>query len=723
MTAATVTAENPRHRSWALTLLLALALVLAVRLSLTETLRETLAQKQNHLLAQADPSKYIDLPFVGPAATTAFASLTLLLTAGAAALGAAAGVLTAPRLTRWLLITAVGILGLFSAFAAANKFAAIVGLADLLTALAAGWSVGLLCHPRLAGARGRRLLIALCVAVLATWTAKGLLQRFVDQPDTLATFIKDKDDILRGQGITPGSPDAIAYENRLRSAEVTGFLTLANVTAAALVGLLTVLTGMLAALLTANLRRDKSAAPPPSTSDVPAWTIYTVAAAVLLLLGVWVLVMTYSNGGALMALFCCAAVAIGIALHRHVARFRRMLVACTGLVLVGGLVTIVAYGLHFDRLPSKSLLFRWYYWSAAVPLVHEHPALGIGLGNFGSYYTQFKRPAAPEDVIDPHSFFVRLAAELGLPATALIAILLVWTALSATRPRLELPAPPAAVPNTTNTLIAGTAFALAWWLLQYAIAGPYDVYFLLLAMINALIAAAAGISTFLILESWLPLERARALTLAALVGALGMFVYDQINMALVTGPVAMLLWVLLNLADADFPPSARRQPLGYAVAAIPALGGLATLLLVCLPTIRGTMPWDPAPQEFRFLAAMNARDPRAAAPALDQALDRAPRSMDLLRERIALRQRQHEPIADDLRRAFTLDRANARIRVAYALPPSDLPDAERARALWEALRFDQALAPDEPKRLSSEERQRVEAAARALDPQGKEAFK
>jgi hypothetical protein len=716
MTAAAI--ENPRHRTWAFTLLCALALIVALRLSLTETLRETLAQKQNHLLARIDPSKYIDLPFVGPAATTAFAGLTLLITAGAAALASAAGVLTAPRLARWLLITAVGVLGLFSAFAAANKFAAIVGLADLLTAVSAGWSVSLLCHPRLAGPRGRRLLIALFAAILATWIAKGLLQRFVDQPDTLAAFIKDRDEILRGQGIAPDSPSAVAYENRLRSAEVTGFLTLANVTAAALVGLLTLLTGTLAALLSANLRRDKAAAGESTSGDVPGWALYSVAAAILLVLGLWMLRLTYSNGGAAMGVLCCAAVAGGIALRRHVARFRRALIVLTCVVFAGGLLAVVAYGLHFDRLPSKSLLFRWYYWSAAVPLVQQHPMLGVGLDNFGSYYTQFKRPAAPEDVIDPHSFFVRLAAELGLPATLLIALLLVWTALSAVRPAPELPAPAGAPPNSANTLIAGTAFALSWWLLQYAIAGPYDVYFLSLAIINALIASAGGVSTFLILESWLPAERLRAITLAGVIGALGMLAYDQINMALVTGPVAMLFWMLLHLADADYPPAARRQPLGYSLAMIPAVAGLATLVLLAIPILRGTMPWDAAPFEYRFLQAMNTSDPRTAEAAVDDALARSPRAMDLLRERIALRQRLHEPIADDLRRAFSLDRANARIRVVYALPPSDLPDAERARALREALAFDAALAPDEPKRLSPEERQRVEEALRALDPQG-----
>jgi hypothetical protein len=713
MTTAAPDAPSPRLRRRAFVLLTALALVLAIRLSLTEVVRETLAQKQSHLLARIDPSKYIDLPFVGPAVTTGFAGLTLLLAAGAAALASAAGALSGGRIARWVLIAAVAILGWCSVLAAANRFAAVVGVSDLVAILAAGWAASLLCHPRLAGDRGRRLLVALFVAVLAAWVAKGLMQRFIDQPDTVAAFLKDKDQILRDQGIAPNSPSAVAYENRLRSAEITGFLSLANVTAAGLVGLLTVLTGVLAALVAGNARQRKDAA----TCDVPAWAIYAVAASALLVLGVWVLLMTYSNGGAAMGVPCCAAVAAGVFLQRFVARWRRVLVTLVALGFVGGMLAVVGYGVHFGRLPYKTLLFRWYYWSAGAQLVHDHPALGIGLNNFGSYYTSVKNAAAPEDVADPHAFFVRLAAELGVPAAVLIAVLVAWAMLSATRAGSAEESPPES-PRLVNVLVVAGVLSLAWWLAQYAIAGPYDVYFLALAILFAVLTAAAGTATFSVLAGALPSARMRALLAAALVGAFGMFVYDQINMALVTGPVAMLFWVLLGFADSGFAPAARRTAAGALVAMVTAAGGLGVLGFVWLPVMGGTMAWDPAPHEFRFLEAINARDPAAAEAALDQALARSPRSMDLLRERIGVRRQLHQPVADDIRRILALDRANARVRLAFALPPSDLPDAERARALWEALRFDALLAPDEPKRLSVEERAQITDALKTLDPAG-----
>jgi hypothetical protein len=713
MTSAAPDTPSPRPRTWAFALLTLLGLVLALRLSLTEVVRETLAQKQSHLLARIDPSRYVDLPFVGPAVTTGFAGLTLLLAAGAAALASAAGALSTDRILRWLLIAAVAILGWCSVLAAANRFAAVVGLSDLVAVLAAGWAASLLCHQRLAGDRGRRLLVALFVAVLAAWVAKGLMQRFVDHPDTLAAFLKDRDQILRDQGIAPDSPGAVAYENRLRSAEVTGFLTLANVTAAGLVGLLTVLTGVLAALVAGNARQRRDAA----AGDVPTWAIYAVAAGAVLVLGVWVLLMTYSNGGAAMGVLCCAAAAAGVFLQPFVSRWRRVLVTLVVVGFVAGMVVVVGYGVHYGRLPSKSLLFRWYYWSAGAQLVHEHPALGVGLNNFGSYYTSVKNAAAPEDVADPHSFFVRLSAELGVPAAVLIAVLVVWTMLSATRAQSAVETPPES-PRLVNVMVVAGVLSLAWWLAQYLIAGPYDVYFLALALLSAVLTAAAGTATFSVLAGALPSTRMRALLAAALVGAFGMFVYDQINMALVTGPVAMLFWVLLGFADSGFAPAARRTVAGPALALLTAAGGVGVLGFVWLPVIGGTMRWDPAPHEFHFLQAINARDPASAEAALDQALARSSRSMDLLRERIGVRRQLHEPVADDIRRVLALDRANARVRLAFALPPSDLPDAERARALWEALRFDALLAPDEPKRLSAQERQQIIDALKTLDPAG-----
>ena len=49
-------------------------------------------------------------------------------------------------------------------------------------------------------------------------------------------------------------------------------------------------------------------------------------------------------------------------------------------------------------------------------MIHDHPWLGCGPGNFGDYYTQYKLPIASEEIKDPHNFLFEVAANAGLPA-------------------------------------------------------------------------------------------------------------------------------------------------------------------------------------------------------------------------------------------------------------------------------------------------------------------
>src|SRR6202044_2069111 len=80
----------------------------------------------------------------------------------------------------------------------------------------------------------------------ASWCAKGLYQRFIDIPDTIAYYQSHREEALASQGIQPDDPDAKLFESRMMSKEVGGFLTLSNVMAAGMVGLMSVLAGTLA---------------------------------------------------------------------------------------------------------------------------------------------------------------------------------------------------------------------------------------------------------------------------------------------------------------------------------------------------------------------------------------------------------------------------------------------------------------------------------------------
>ena len=199
------------------------------------------------------------------------------------------------------------------------------------------------------------------------------------------------------------------------------------------------------------------------------------------------------------------------------------------------------------------------------PSIQQHPAWGVGLNNFGDYYLQFKRPSSPEDVKDPHNFFVRLAAETGLPATLLIALLLLWMIFRTGRSPRPIPrqllSPQSAIGNRQSAIpiIAAAIAAVLWIVIHLAISEVPIIFNLDITLIFAILAALVFAIILTLLNSLSTATRTpamRYLTLAAVIGAVAMFLYDQINMALVTGPIAMLFWMLLGLADSHDPHSA-----------------------------------------------------------------------------------------------------------------------------------------------------------------------
>jgi hypothetical protein len=187
-----------------------------------------------------------------------------------------------------------------------------------------------------------------------------------------------------------------------------------------------------------------------------------------------------------------------------------------------------------------------------------------------------------------------------------------------------------------------------------------------------------------------------------------MLLYDQVNMALVTGPAAMLFWMLLAVGDAAAEPDAtgkaRRAP-SLVIAGFAGTGALVAIAAWLIPLAAGRFALDPAPHEFAYVRHVMRGDDANALHALNQAIALAPNSGELLMQRVALkRDRLRLPVADDIRQLLKLDRANARLRLDLALPDTDLPAAERVQALKEAMMFDTMLAPEEPKRLSEVQR-------------------
>ncbi len=77
----------------------------------------------------------------------------------------------------------------------------------------------------------------------------------------------------------------------------------------------------------------------------------------------------------------------------------------------------------------KSFAFRVDYWRATWSMIQDHPWLGVGLGNFQSYYPKYKLPQASEIIADPHNWILDLAATVSVPLALLCALWVLFSIL------------------------------------------------------------------------------------------------------------------------------------------------------------------------------------------------------------------------------------------------------------------------------------------------------
>jgi len=731
-TSATPSAAPPfakgRLHVLAILLLLGLLLILSLRLTMTESLYQAYQQVSAMFGARLHPPGDVIAPEIGPAVTLGLSAVTLVLAAIVAGVATAARAITSGKMLRFCLIAAILGLGMFSTLQADNRFAALVGLCDIAGALVGAWAVGLLCHPTLLGSAGRRIVTAALISVLAVWIAKGLYQRAVEIPDTIDYYTHHREESLAAQGMSPNDPGVRLYEARMMSKEVAGYVTLSNVMGAGMIGLLAALAGILAARMagtveevadptTAARKRDKSKSAAASV-EIPVTSLLLFFAVLLLPLGLITLFLTQSRGGSILAVVCIVAIFLGGYYWTRIVTHRRMIVAGSLLFLAIAAAGVLAFGITHDRLPSKSLMFRWHYWTASASLIKRFPITGVGLNNFGDYYASVKRLSSPETVQDPHSFFVRLASEMGLPAAILIGLLIFWSALSATRVPAE-PDVPASPEQSRRLQQLAILFCPLWWLLHLLIAETSEAYSVILSFLAAVIAF-AGWSIAAGLLSRLNARGLRVITIALLLGAMGMFVYDQINMALVTGPVAMLFWFMLAAADSYDAPAQRPgllKPFGFAAAVVLFAAAVCIAVLAWMPALNGTMPWDARPWIDRYItaASLPPQDFTAARTSLTEAIARDPRSVALRRQMMLLKERLHEPVDEDAREILALDHADMHLRLNIATENSSLPLPERIRILKDVLYLDDQLPTDEVTRLSGKERSEVQAMIKQVE--------
>ena len=242
------------------------------------------------------------------------------------------------------------------------------------------------------------LITIAALGIVASWQSAE--QFFVSNKVIVEQYREDPNSILEPLGITPGSFNHVLLEHRILSKDVRGSFTTGNSA-----GSFAILSSFAAVALLAELLKNRK--------SFPLSTGNRGLAALLLAVILFGLALTRSKGA--IASFLIASAVFALLLKSKTPKISKniILTACVLAVLI--LIPLAAwYGLKFGRLPvGNSMLVRWQYWHASAQMLADHPLTGVGPGNFSTLYHQYKTPAAPETVSDPHCFVISILAQYG----------------------------------------------------------------------------------------------------------------------------------------------------------------------------------------------------------------------------------------------------------------------------------------------------------------------
>jgi len=355
----------------------------------------------------------------------------------------------------WLgwLILAFSILALGSAWGASDKRGAMNGWIEQLTLLWAGWVALQLCGDR----RRFVMLVIVLLGVGAALAVKGLWQEFVEVPDNIVMLEMYHRKILTAFGHAAGEPQARMLEARIRAGGATGFFGLANLLGSVMILMFLAVAGLAADKIIFAVRSRKATPSPRRPGQVHLPTLAAALTAGAAVLCGATLILTRSRGAILAAAAAAFAAAIIFIFRRRLMNHWRRAVLVVAAVFLLGVVATVSYGLKFDRLPTKAMTFRWFYWTASAQIVRDHPLGGIGPGNFGSAYLRYRRGAAAEAVKMPHNVFAAATAQYGLGGGLCYLGALACLLVGIARPRTSAPSPPLSSTNRSGGLLLGLA--------------------------------------------------------------------------------------------------------------------------------------------------------------------------------------------------------------------------------------------------------------------------
>ena len=324
----------------------------------------------------------------------------------------------------------------------ADKFTAVVYASSFVAAAALVWSTAQLVRSWMR----LRLVAGVCVGLLLAYAVQGLIYKFIDVPDNIAFWERNKEQILRDHNWDENSFQAQQFARKLIGGEMVGFNTSPNSYAAIIVMLSVITVG-------AAIQRRRS-------GDEIAWSIALLLPLLPAFLALYFTHTRTAAGTLLIAALALTVLSVRrvsdwLATHSHLAY-----VAGVALVVLG-VAAVVGHGLFHGSLPGASLNFRWRYWVAAMAIFTQHPLIGIGWGNFGNYYVSTRLAAAAEEARDPHNFLVRAFVELGVIGGVLTIAWIARAAWELSRPITPTPMlAPLPTSPTSQTSSAASPFGM-----------------------------------------------------------------------------------------------------------------------------------------------------------------------------------------------------------------------------------------------------------------------
>lgn len=425
----------------------------------------------------------------------------------------------------------IAVAAVVSCIFAGNKRLAINGAVDWLSCALLGIVLAQLLRERW------RVQLALCVVVASAGAqaVESFHQVFYSFGETEEMYEANREAIWAGQGVALDSPEVELFERRLRGHEASGFLSHSNVAGAYLV-----MCGLAAAAI-----------------GVSRWTFARWQALPALFVSGVILTagaLTHSKGALIAG---AAAIVLWVVRSRFdsvISRHSRAMFRWGWAVVVLATLAVVGHGLWHGSLPSRSLDFRWQYWTASAEMVADRPLTGVGRGNFGRHYLQYKTIESPEEVKNPHNFLVSAAADWGLGGLLGMVLMLVgasrvvtgWRGRSEHMPGADATSSDGEL-GRSGLLLWGVLLAAGIFLPRVTLLGNDDPDYLFFATMLPLLAW----GTTYVLIGLGPIGRMPSLSIGLAFALFAFVLQDTINFASIVPATLTTVFALLGIVVAD----------------------------------------------------------------------------------------------------------------------------------------------------------------------------